>query len=431
MLGVFLLLFLLCGASLLVIIDPAGTATLAGMKLPGSATNTQAAAKSPVRPSPREAAKVSAPAPTGSPVAAVAAVAEPARRPPPRTGTTTPAKPAGGMPPKAEGSNEKPATLDDSFKISRKARYVGPLKERVGVKAPPPELYPMTVSSRTFPDANSMTVVLAVQNLSGIQWKTAYVSFRSPKHNMPYQFVIEDWQLDEVIGFEYTFPKNDVEERLTDLRIAGINGDQRESALAEIISQSRRKVVEANAADRGVDSRRRTGDSLSAPGLLGAVGELQEPMTGINVTSSFREAREEKPIEITIPAEALVPAVIPATIRETSQERKEAADMAIAFHTTGLKVQNSIAAFTASLKETIYAEAMKGQAAKDLEVVRGALKEFNSKGIALATTIQKTPDSEIKRLSGTQKLLSGRVMTQVELVENEIRRQDSNFKLIP
>jgi hypothetical protein len=311
---------------------------------------------------------------------------------------------------------------------TRRGRYIGEVGLSLDTVAPLPELYPFQVVRRTFPDADSLAVELAVKNGSGSQWKTAYVVFRSSQHPVAYQFEINDWQIDEVVGFEYVFPKNELEARFDKLRIVAVMGDRRQSALAEMLSQSRRRVIEVRAGSSTDGVRSRQGDQLRAPGLLSLIGTWQQPVTGITVLASQQANATESVLTVTMPRTGLLSEDFPLEIRETSEERLAASNLARQFHESALGVQTGLKRFCAAVSSAPFSSAMTGAAQEPLAEVRAHLNEFNSLGVRLAMTAQRSTDAEIRGALTLVGAHSDAITEQLDYVEKQIKALDPSFR---
>lgn len=358
------------------------------------------------------------------PAAAKPAVAKPAVQGPQSAGFDR--KSGGDSKPPSKSEADAARTKDlDGVLVSRKGRYVGPVTQPGSSEAPLPELYPFSVNRRTYPDEKSITVEVAVKNASGVQWKTAYVAFRAPKSKSTHLFEIRDWQIDETVGFDYSFPRTEVQDRLTDLRIVSVSGEKRQSALADRLQQSRRRFVEiANASN--ASKRRARGETLAAGGLLGALGRMQSPVTGISIQTAELRTLSAKPVTIQIPEEYRVPGVLALGLRETSDERKAVSDLAQKFHVSALAIQDSIDSLGRSLQSQPYDRAANSG---PVGTIRENIKAFNAIGVELATKIQTSTDQEVRKVNTLVLDYSRRVSGQVESVESQVKSSDPGFRL--
>jgi len=429
LLVVALLLLLVVGAAAAyVAFDPVGAGRLIGLQKQE-----------------QESARSVAVAPAGS----EGAKTPPARRPATSEGKTASREPAakpssgGGAskpsstgltrrPPRREEAKAAAASAEETaIKITRKGRYIGPTERAPLHSAPLPEMYPFTVLRRTFPDARRMTVELAVRNSSGVQWRTAYVVIRSTGYEVPQQFEINDWQIDEIVGLDYTFPREEADRRLQELRIVSVSGDQRESALADIFSQSRRKWMEVSSNSRNTKPVARHGDSLSAPGMLALVGRLQQPTTGIAVQMTQQSSPEDLRLLIKVPPALLLSREPEANVRETSEERLAASRLLMRFHESGLAAEKALQEFVEALNQQSFRQAMSGEGGRALAEARRKLKEFNDLGVELATMIQRSKDAEVKKANTVLKDHSAKILGQIEEIQNQVRRVDAHFQVQP
>lgn len=337
-------------------------------------------------------------------------------------------KPAATKRPPTRAEMEKKAGDAAAVVAARRARLIGPVTQFNSEEAPPADLYPITIVRRTFPDAATMSVEIAVKNLSGNVWRSAYITIKSPKVPEGTLYEIRDWQLDEVVGLEYRFPRGEVQDRMRDLRIVSVSGDRRESALADRIAQSRLKAVGAEDS-RMLQGRRRTGDALAAPGLLAMLGDFQQPVTGIQVSYAEGRAPVARPLSIRIPEEALLTPEPEITLRQTSEERREVVELARAYHQQGIEVQNHLKALVEQINAAPYREAMNAGGKDSLESLRASLKEFNTLGLQLATRTRRSTDADIRSASSVVGATSTKLVRQMEAVEAAIKPVDPAFRI--
>ena len=326
---------------------------------------------------------------------------------------------------------EVAATPEDSERLrpSRRGRFIGEVKLPDDTAAPLPELYPFQVVRRTFPDADTMTIELAVKNSSGSQWKSAYVVIRSSQYPASYQFEINDWQIDEVVGLEYTFPNSERERRLDKLRIVAVMGDKRDSALADMLSQSRRKLVEAAISSESEGQRQREGDTLQAPGLLAVLAGAQTSVTGISIRTSITRSASEIILPLPAPKENLIERDLLLDLRETSEERLAAAQLVRKFHDASIATQDALAAFCASVSAEPFGKAMEGKAAGHLDEARRGLAQLNQVGVQLAMSTQRSQDAEVKRLGRLVPEHSNVILAQIAEIETQVRKVDPHFRI--
>ncbi|MBI1289828.1 hypothetical protein GC173_01100 [bacterium] len=318
---------------------------------------------------------------------------------------------------------------ESRLKPQRRGRFIGETQLPDGVPVPLPELYPFQVVRRTFPDSATMTVELGVKNSSGIQWKSAYVVIRSSQHPISYQFEVNDWQIDEVVGLEYSFPNDERERRLDKLRIIAVMGDKRESALADMLSQSRRKLVEASVSQVGAGERSREGDKLQAPGLLAVLGNAQSRVTGITVQTAVTQNASDIVLNLSAPTENLVSKELILDLRETSEERLAAAQLAREFHQATLSTQDSLARFCAQVSAAPFGKAMEGEAGNELTEARTKLNSLNDLGVKLAMTAQKSKDAEVRRLATLVPSHSNAILAQITDIETRVKKIDPHFRI--
>ncbi|CAN5259788.1 hypothetical protein BH09SUM1_BH09SUM1_25060 [soil metagenome] len=414
LLAVALIVLVLVGvAAAMLFIDPVGTQQMLGMSSAGDTEDNMVQ-----HPRTRGAHQ-------DSEVAAAPAAPEPAaaaggRRPPRRA----------DMPAAVVETDVKDSTATKTVSSMRKGRYIGAADGESFMSPPPAELYPFRVTKTTYPDADTINVEITISNASGSQWKTAYVLFRSSKYPVSQQFEIADWQIDESIALNYSFPVTQVQDRILDLRVVSVSGDKRQSALADRLSQSRRRYIDLTNSTREASAMPRAGDKLTAPGLLAVLASLQSPITGIGIEpAELRTVAETKAITVKISADKMISDDYPSEVRETSQERQAAAQLASKYHAAGVEAQLALNEFVDNLGRKPYQEAMAGEAGQALETLRTKLKAFNDLGAELALVVQRSSDSEIKKAGNVLNSDSAKLVAQMDEIEKTVRRIDQHFTI--
>lgn len=421
-----LILLVIGGVAAVVIVDPVGTTSLVGLGPQGE---------------PKAVAAATKPVAGDSPAAATAGARKPEaapRRPPKRTGaaesTIRPVATSTATKPAAAGTDTADATAPQETaaperETYRKARFVGPLTEPPTGRSPHPELYPFTVSKRTYPTNNTIMVALAIRNSSGIHWKTAYVALRSSRVDQSQLFEIQDWGIDETVALEYSFPRSEVNDRMRELRVVSVNGDQRESALAELLARSRQRYF---ASLTGYDEEpvANKGGSVSAAGLLGMIGALQSPFTQVEVAIIEPKVDLRRPLRIEMPEENLLAASPEITLAATTEERTAAIKEAQGFYAKALEIQVGLEKLRGELGKAPLEEAIKSpDAIQTLAALRQSLDDFNKGGAALATAIARSRDPEMVGLNGFLTETSRRVLTQLGIVETAVKDVLPGFSL--
>lgn len=405
-----LLLIVIGGAGIYIIVDPDGAMEMIGLRGPES---SQAVTQT------ERNNQTEADTPTFDRRAAAADSARDPRQPRPPTRE------------EIEATVGAPAAEEIiNIPISRVGRHIGPTELSAGTEVPRQELYPFAIRRRAYPDAATMAVEFAIRNSSGSHWRNAYLTFRSENHPDAQRFQIEDWQIDETVGIEYRFPISEVTERLAGFRLVGISGQRRESALAELLSQDRNRYLEfALISGQSTQATRRQGDRLTAPGLLGLIGQFQSPMTGIQVRPASMTQARIRVINVSIPNDLRLPPSPEIVLRETSEERREVNAAMATFHQNALKVETTIGALidlvNGSGSDVIASEAVTGV----LQDLRRDLESLNSSGETLARLVRLSRDSEVKRVDPIWIGNSRRIVGQLERVEADIRRVDPTFQI--
>ncbi len=404
-LGIILSVFLLitAGIGLLVLNDPGAVLQAAGLKEGDSAEVAQAgsnASSSGETFDRKSAAK---------------------KVPPPKSETDEQARPP---------SREEIARLGglsrDSMDVSRTGRFVNHLDKVQTLEPPLPELYPFSINKRTYPDAQSMNVEVVIKNASGTHWKTAYVTLRAPAAPHAFMFEISEWQIDEVVALNYIFPRTKMEDYIRGLRVVNVSGDKRSSALAERLTESRRKIIETNTGLKRRGPRTR-GGVLQAPGLLGLMGSFQEPFTGIDVIRVSKKPVQPRILEITIPESLYLPLALTVSLRETSEERQEAARVVREFHDAGIEAQNSLHELASHYSEKTTTEAFDDKGEAILTSVRDNLDDFNEKGLTLAERALRSKDQEIRDMNNLVTDYSKSILSQIKFIEEKVQLVDPRF----
>lgn len=363
--------------------------------------------------------------------------------PPPRQVAQAPDAPAQPTtPPAANGAAERPfdrrtadrrppsrdEAMPDSaipaVEVDQYARFVRTDPSPSTQEPPPPELYPYSVNRRTFPDARNISVELAIRNASGSHWETAYVTLRSSGFDEAVVFQVDEWQIDSVVGFEYTFPRNELKARLEGLRVVSVTGKMRPSALAEAFRRDRIDAI------RQISGRRRNaGAILQAPGVLGVLGALQSPFTQIEIRQTAVISPRNRQIALEVPEEFLLPPVLGLTLRQTSEERREVGNLAQRFHEQALTIQDLISQFVLAVNDRTYEEAMAGEAGTIRRSLQEQLQQLNEVGRELAIKALSSQDSEIRKVRDLVTSHSQRINQQIEAVEVGLQEIDPSFRL--
>lgn len=145
-------------------------------------------------------------------------------------------------PPKATPPPAKVTNDIDKIKPASEGIFTGDYLQTIEEKAPPPELYPLSISKRQYLEDGSMVVDLFIKNDSGFHFVNALVVLRSEDYPRPQGFQIPEWRFGEVGLFRYKFPKEDMVERLTNLRVRLVKGEILDSPLTESMRKDREKM---------------------------------------------------------------------------------------------------------------------------------------------------------------------------------------------
>jgi hypothetical protein len=313
--------------------------------------------------------------------------------------------------------------------VGRYGRFVGPVsREKIGsIEAPPAALYPFTINRRTFPDATSISVEIAIKNLSGTHWETGYVTLRSPRTNDAALFQIDEWRIDEVVGLPYVFPRGELEARIRDLRVVAVSGKERQSALSRRLTDSRREVL---ASTETLGKRRRaSGDALRAPGLLAILGGIQTPYTGVQIIEADLKPAQAQTIKLQIPEEELLPITLGVNIRQTSEERKNIAELAQKYHDIALEAQEIIGKIAGEVNGKPAGEAMAQPSLQMVPDLRNHMKELHNLGVEISRQSLRSQDTEIQRLKEVVLEHARKLNLQVLRIEAALQSVDPSFRV--
>ncbi len=349
------------------------------------------------------------------------------RRVPPRsemaqadTGTVDRKAQRARRPPTRAESDAAAADGDAETVTYRRARYVGPRKQPLTSAPPAEELYPFSINKRTFPDADTISVELLIKNRSGNYWKTAYVVLRPLDGKKAETFQIDDWNSDETAAFDYAFPKSEIRERMSKLRIMSVTGEMRVAALARKLSETREKGAALSKelmATYTSDSS--SPGQIEAPGLLGALAWATSPVTGIEVEMAQMEDAEA-PLSINYPQDRLIPEIHPVEMATSSAERNNAMLNFEDAHKAAGDVEDTLRDIADEMERLGYTKARDTTTGPMLEKVRRDLGEFNRAALKLATTASRTTDREIKELDKLVGRYGGVLVDLMEQMEEKV-----------
>lgn len=318
-----------------------------------------------------------------------------------------------------------------AIQIQRFGRFVGPVtRDRIGaLEAPPAQLYPFTINRRTFPDAASISVQIAIRNLSGKHWETAYVTLRAPRTEDAVLFQIDEWRIDEIVGLEYVFPRHELEARVRDLRVVAVSGKERESALSRRLSDSRREVVQTT---QTLGKRRRaSGESLRAPGLLAALATWQSPYTGIQIVQGEMRQVQAQALRVEIPEDELLSLTLGMNIRQTSEERKAVAERVQRYHDLSIETQEILVRMASELNGKPAAAALSQPSMARVPDVQQNLLELHNLGTEITRMTLRTKDSEVERVKEVVIGHAQKINLQVLRIEAAVQGADPSFRIRP
>lgn len=380
---------------------------------PSSGNNDHAGtAAKPVVPASNEAVPPNALAQVDAPKPADGASSPPAKRPPSRAEV-----------------EKRGNTIDPSLMPKRRATFVGPTTDPIDGSAPPPSMYPFRVDRRVIPNPSSIRLELSIRNQSGIFWDTAFVALRSAGHEEAIVFRINDWRLDEVVGLDYTFPKDELEPRLKELRVVRVSGSRRQSALSDLMNEKRNEASGGQPTTVAISGE---GGSMRASGLLGMLAVAREAETGVKVQyeAAPGASSARKLPAIVFPLEATIPAEIPLMVDESDPKRKEAAELFRESHKAALSIQEDITALIKQVNENAdFGAAMKNGGTALQDRIRGNLAAFNKKTLDLALAIERAKDNSLRSVTKANEDLANNVFLMTSSLESDMKRRDPKFSV--
>lgn len=322
---------------------------------------------------------------------------------------------------------------------TRRALMLGPSPDPITTDPPPPQLYPFSVARRVFPTSDMIRVELNIKNASGIFWSTAYIAMRSQDSSKNIVFRIDDWRIDEVIGLDYTFPKDELESRLSGLRVARVSGIKRESALSEIVGDMRASFAGGKTSAQAARNRTNSSSSddantyasVKVPGLLGVINSVRAPLIGMNVEITASDAAMTSQIPLALPMELMLPEVIDVGLLADTPMRSQA----IVHFDSAIKEARSVQASLIELITVLSTKAYRDANEKEIPAIRASIRKsldkYNKESIDLAVLSKSARDPKISEAETMLTGVADRVVKQVASLEKQIRRLDPKFKLMP
>lgn len=336
------------------------------------------------------------------------------RQPPPRSG--------GAPPPRSTAAPTAGQPL-------RKAAWLGPSPENVSGTPPNEALYPFSVVRRVFPTPDTIRLELNIRNASGSFWEVATLYFKSERHAQAVAYRIERWRPEETISLEYTFPKTELEDRLKNLRLVRISGLRSSAVLTEMLSD--RRIGETGGSASTGKTSAGSASSVTAPGLMGLVGAMTSPFTGVEVNiGGGATAVPDTPVSIVYPGEHSVADKNPLSITGGTADGDRAAELAGKVHYSALTVQMKLSEFVATVQNKPFATAM-SDGGKDLQdAVIAAQKDFNKASMDLGLLIGRSKEPAVKGLEKPLTQLGQSVYNMVAGVQAQVQYVAPSFVLV-
>jgi len=322
---------------------------------------------------------------------------------------------------------------------TRRAHMLGPSQDPITNEPPPPSIYPFSVARRLFPTSDMIRIEMNIKNGSGIFWSTAYIAMRAQDSSKTVVFRIDDWRIDEVIGLDYTFPKDELESRLGGLRVARVSGIKRESALSEIVGDARVKFAGGKTGSESGSNRtnstspddQRTFASVKVPGLLGMINSVRAPLIGMSVEVTSSDAAMTTQVPLAVPMELLLPDKIDVGLLADTPMRSKAVVHFDAAIVEARIVQSSLSELISVLSSKPYGEAKKSDIPAIRSKIQQSLEKYNKESINLAVISKSARDPKISEAETMLAGVADRVVKQIDALEKQIRRVDSKFELMP
>lgn len=371
-------------------------------------------------------APASRPAPkgTGKPAASESreiAQAEP--KPTPAQGR----KPA--PPPRKQAPPKRDDTKQAQTRALRRATAAGSSDSISSAQAPQPELYPFTPERRTTPTKGTLRIELRMKNNSGIYWESATIALSTPVRKDALLYRIDGWRDQEEIMIDYAFPEAEMESRLTQLRVVSVTGAQARAALADMFNEQRQEFAMA-AGRQDQTEIPRTGEKITAPGLLGLLASARAPFAQQPAAvASYDDVARVRRVEVIFPEEHAV--VLPDTegLPSGTKERTAATKLFTESSAKAVEIQDQLKAFIATLKDQTYEDAMAANGPAMISGIRQSLREFTSGAVDLSVLAESTGDGQIERLQARLLEYSDRLTRQVTSIEVQVRRHDPQFSI--
>lgn len=441
-----LILLLVVGAgATYAIVYPGETKGLAKQMIRSSARSSTPAKREPARPAVSTSTAAAKSVASASKEPATARPVANSRQsgsgsPPPRG---TPAASGGKKPPTKQEMEAKKRMEANRGKLeeepTRRALSLGASPDPINTPPPAAELYPFKVSRRTFPTPDLIRLELNIKNASGTFWQTAYVALRGADPAKTVVFRVDDWRIDEVVGLDYTFPKEELESRVKDLRVARVTGIKRESALSDLVGDIRSSVVGDTSRGGTTGGKTttttvpdgRTYASVEVPGLLGLLASVRGPSAGLDVRVSSSGGAIKDQIPLAIPLEHMLPQTLDIGLFADTPARTEARKLLDEAFAEGQKVQSQLGELIKVLANTPYEEAQKSDIPAIKAKIAESLATFDKKSLDLAVLANKVKDPKVSDAEAAARGMADKLVKMLTSIEKQVQKLDARFKLLP
>ncbi len=249
-------------------------------------------------------------------------------------------------------------------------------------------------------------------------------------------FRVDDWRIDEVVGLDYTFPKDELEPRVKDLRVARVTGIKRESALSDLVGDIRSSVVGDTSRPATSPGRTTTPAdgvtyaSVEVPGLLGLIASVRGPSVGLDVRVASTGGAIKDQIPLAIPLEHMLPEKLDIALFSDTPSRAEALKLLNEAFAEAQEVQAQLGEIVKVLSNTPYEEAQKSAIPAIKSKMNAKLSAFDKKSLDLAVLANKVKDPKVSDAEAAARGIADKLVKMITSVEKQVQKLDGRFKLL-
>jgi len=294
-----------------------------------------------------------------------------------------------------------------------------PVARQIRVKA---DEYPFRLSNQITQPDGRMRITLDLQNKSGKLWPVAYVTMSSAYHPERSHYRLDNWKNGEVRSIDYVFPKEEMRERLRDLRVEDVSS--------------------VPPSESGLDEG--TGNGGESPGALGLWTNLKEaagvpPPPPEEIAAAKAETSPEtamalkKGTGLNINLEGL--GEIDATQLETEGVTGTEQQARTAYNAAVKAASNAVASMkwlAQTLGSMPFDDAMadEGPGTEQLNLVRQSIDAYQDQAIRLQQIQTQTPTQSVELLIKTLEQTSETLLSYQQALERQIRAAKPEFRLV-